>query len=184
MYFDEPAWWLEVIIPLTPSHEVFTRTDGAMLIICMLHFFECESFVFAGLASCLECEFTGLASGYLVFDRIRRKSTYMPPGSVKPVMLPGTSLTSLGTESYLHCTVVCIPSLSPSLIPSLSFSHPLSPSLIPSLSFSHPLSPSLIPSLSFSHPLSPSLIPSLLLSSPLSLFPILPLSLSPRGLHF
>ena len=27
--------------------------------------------------------------GYLVFDRIRRKSTYMPPGSVKPVMLPG-----------------------------------------------------------------------------------------------
>jgi len=27
--------------------------------------------------------------GYLVFDRIRRKSTYLPPGATKPVMLPG-----------------------------------------------------------------------------------------------
>ncbi len=31
-----------------------------------------------------------VCAGYLVFDRIRRKSQYVPPGSIKPVMLPGT----------------------------------------------------------------------------------------------
>ncbi len=32
--------------------------------------------------------FSPIASGHLVFDRIRRKSTYLPPGATKPVMLP------------------------------------------------------------------------------------------------
>ena len=27
-------------------------------------------------------------TGYLVYDRIRRKSTFLPPGASKPVMLP------------------------------------------------------------------------------------------------
>ncbi len=31
--------------------------------------------------------------GYLVYDRIRRKSQYVPPGSIKPIALPGELLS-------------------------------------------------------------------------------------------
>lgn len=39
------------------------------------------------LSACI-CVAVSLIPGNLVFDRIRRKSQYTPPGSIKPIMLP------------------------------------------------------------------------------------------------